>query len=137
MEEKIIKGQKNRKELLECIKQLKENCVNLKLEVNSEEQEKIFDSIINSIDRVLNENEDEQEHKNIGNKINKFNYEKYINCREELEKMDKLADDFTSNNNERDFSSFFKLKFEAIKESIKYLKEDVLHKISTYENGKK
>lgn len=137
MEEKIIKGQKNRKELLECIKQLKENCVNLKLEVNSEEQEKIFDSIINSIDRVLNENEDEQEHKNIGNKINKFNYEKYINCREELEKMDKLADDFTSNNNERDFSSFFKLKFEAIKESIKSLKEDVLHKISTYENGKK
>ena len=136
MEEKIIKGQKNRKELLEWIKQLKENYVNLKLEVNSEEQ-KIFDSIINSIDRVLNENEDEQEHKNIGNKINKFNYEKYINCREELEKMDKLADDFTSNNNEKDFSSFFKLKFEATKERIKYLKEDILHKISTYENGKK
>ena len=139
--EEVIDSLNRERSLLESIAQLKEIFNSLKSATTVSSDMEILDKAVNSISKILDENRD-MPHKNIGEKINKFNYEKYLHCENELDdilnnieniKKEDFCSDKTSAN--RIGIEFYKLKFEAVKDTIPSLKKDIMHKISIYEKG--
>lgn len=112
--------------ILEEINEIKEYFANLKAEAIAQSELEVIDNIIT----VINENNQEETHKNIGTKINKFNYKKYINCKNALDEILQSIENIKINGIEN-------LLFQAKIERLHEVEKQVMHKISTFEKGNK
>ena len=112
--------------ILEEIANTKEYFINLK--TNEDEG---VDKILDIFYKIINENSEQEAHKNIGTKINKFNYEKYVNCKKGLDNIIKNSQTLSINSGMS--SSLLNSKISQIKQ----IENEIDHKISTYEGDKK
>lgn len=116
-------------DILEEIKFINEYFVNLKAEPTTATSEiATIDSIINTFTTIINENSDEKAHKNIGTKLNKFNYSKYVNCKSALDEISKMSKEIKVEGISKTLLTTKMQKFQEIE-------KQVIHKISTYEKG--
>ncbi len=118
-------------DILEEIKFINEYFVNLKAESTTATSEiATIDSVINTFSTIINENNEEQTHKNIGTKINKFNYKKYVNCKSALDEIIKMS-------KELNVEGISKTLLTTKTQMLEKVEKQVVHKISTYEKGQK
>ncbi len=116
-------------DILQEIKFINEYFANLKAEPTTETSEfTAIDNIINTFTTIINENSDEKAHKNIGTKINKFNYKKYVNCKSALDEISKMSKEIKV---EGISKTLLTTKMQMLQE----IEKQVVHKISTYEKG--
>lgn len=116
-------------DILEEIKAMKEFFVKLKENPATATSEFTnVDDIINTFTTIINENSDEKAHKNIGTKLNKFNYSKYVNCKSSLDEIIKMSKGV---NIEGISKTLLTVKIQMLEK----VKKQVIHKISTYEKG--
>lgn len=54
----------------------------------------ILKNIIKELSKIIEDNSNEKEHKNIGIKISKYNYDKYVNCKVHLQTSLQLLKEF-------------------------------------------
>lgn len=119
--------------VLEEINEIREYFKNLKADITATSELEAIDSIINVFSTIIRENSEKEAHKNIGTKINKFNYEKYISCKNALDEINKTLKEIANIRIEGTGSVLLKIKIEKLKE----VEKEVIHKISTYEKGQK
>lgn len=82
-----------------------------------------LDKAINELNNIIEENKEEQEHKNIGTKTNKFNIDKYISAENKINDII----------NSIEIKGIYKI---VIENNIKNVQEEIKHRISMYNKGK-
>lgn len=88
-----------------------------------------INKVTDELNKILIENIEKEEHKNIGTKVNKFNIEKYVSANQKINNIVELV-----NNNKVKIGGVYNI---LLKNGISNLQEQINHRISTYNRGKK
>lgn len=133
-----MKIENKNKDLTEEIKDIIEFLNNIKSATNVEESIKAIDRIVNSFSTILSENNEEIPRRNLYIGINKYNYEKYLHLKNELDNIvidiEKLKkENFITDKG----STFISIKLSIIKEHICKMQNRVIYLLSNYQNSQK
>lgn len=133
-----MKTENKNKDLTEEIKDIIEFLNNIKSATNVEESIKAIDRIVNSFSTILSENNEEIPRRNLYTGINKYNYEKYLHLKNELDNIvidiEKLKKENFITDKE---SIFISIKLSIIKEHICKMQNRVIYLLSNYQNSQK
>lgn len=129
MEETKYVTDKN-ENMLESMENLKKYFTDIKVNENISSKNEEADKVINVLSKIIEENSNIEEHKKIGTKINKFNYEKYVSCKKGIEEIKELVKGI-------EVVGVGKIIFKSRMDKIQKLEKEVTHKINIYEKGKK
>lgn len=133
----MITENKN-KDLTEEIKDIIKFLNNIKSATNVEENIKAIDRIVNSFSTILSENNEEIPRRNLYIGINKYNYEKYLHLKNELDNIvidiEKLKEEnFITDKG----TSFISIKLPQTKKYICKMQNRVIYLLSDYQNSQK
>lgn len=113
--------------ILENVKQIRNYFKNLHSFIDIGNRKQAVNELLSLCSDIINENLDKEQHKNIGTKINKFNYKKYVSCKEKMNKIKSIVDGM-----EKLQGAFWGLSYRIELDIITDTQKQVEHKISTY-----
>lgn len=133
-----MKTENKNKDLTEEIKDIIKFLNNIKSATNVEENIKAIDRIVNSFSTILSENNEEIPRRNLYIGINKYNYEKYLHLKNELDNIvidiEKLKEEnFITHKG----TSFISIKLPQTKKYICKMQNRVIYLLSDYQNSQK
>ena len=133
-----MKTENKNKDLTEEIKDIIKFLNNIKSATNVEENIKAIDRIVNSFSTILSENNEEIPRRNLYIGINKYNYEKYLHLKNELDNIvidiEKLKEEnFITDKG----TSFISIKLPQTKKYICKMQNRVIYLLSSYQNSQK
>lgn len=133
-----MKTENKNKDLTEEIKDIIKFLNNIKSATNVEENIKAIDRIVNSFSTILSENNEEIPRRNLYIGINKYNYEKYLHLKNELDNIvidiEKLKEEnFITDKG----TSFISIKLTQTKKYICKMQNRVIYLLSSYQNSQK
>lgn len=133
-----MKTENKNKDLTEEIKDIIKFLNNIKSATNVEENIKAIDRIVNSFSTILSENNEEIPRRNLYIGINKYNYEKYLHLKNELDNIvidiEKLKEEnFITDKG----TSFISIKLPQTKKYICKMQNRVIYLLSDYQNSQK